>query len=183
MYDSNRTTDKKLRASIILIIILSICLSMTTFALTYSMVFIDDNFFFTGAVKINLNNGEAVIKEHEFLFEPGMTVKKEFFIENESTCDVYYKLYFQNVEGQLADVLEVTIMDGEKVLFAGSPHELNRKDVKAADDVLRLHERRDLQIYFHFPEDAGNEAQGLYLSFDLAADAVQTKNNAEKVFE
>ena len=34
--------------------------------------------FSTGEVAINLNDSKPVISEHEFIFEPGMTVKKGF---------------------------------------------------------------------------------------------------------
>ncbi len=179
-YKSN--TARKLTASVVIIFVLSFCLAITTLCLVYSMVAVKDNAFFTGTVKINLNDGESVINEGEFLFEPGMTVKKDFFIENESSCEVYYKVYFQNINGGLADVLEIKICDGDKVLYAGSPSELSRDALSAADDILRVNEHRDLQIYFHFPEDAGNETQNLFLSFDIAADAVQVKNNTEKEF-
>ncbi len=180
---SENKTAKRLTLSVVIIILLCICLTVTTFALVYSMVAVENNLFVTGTVQINLNDGNPVIQEGEFLFEPGMTVKKDFFIRNESTCDVYYKLYFQNVSGGLADVLEVKICDGDTVLFAGTPAELNRQSVVAANDLLKLGEKRELQIYFHFPEGAGNAAQGLYLSFDFAAEAVQAKNNPDKVFE
>lgn len=176
-------TKKKLISGIAVIVILVICLCITTFALFYAMVSVDDNVFHTGKVEINLNDGEPVIEEHEFLFEPGMTVKKEFFIENNSTWDVYYKLYFANVEGGLADVLDITVVDGDTVLYSGKMDELTYKDVGAAEKILRQDERRELTIYFHFPEKSGNSAQNLTLAFDLCADVVQTKNNPDKVFE
>lgn len=175
-------TLKKLNAGIITVILLSICLCITTFALVYTTVFVDNNLFMTGIVKINLNDGKPVIEEYEYLFEPGMTVKKDFFIENHSTWDVYYKIYFKNIEGGLADVLEIEVKDGDTSLFKGKMSELTRESVGAADDILHLNERRDLTIFFHFPEEAGNEAQNLYLAFDISADAVQTKNNPEKLF-
>lgn len=182
MSDKTKTA-KKLTVSVTAIIILAVCLCITTFALVYSVVSVDNNLFETGVVKVNLNNGEPVIEEHEFLFEPGMTVKKDFFIENQSTWDVYYKLYFDNIEGGLADVLEVRIQDGETVLFAGTLSGLTKEKVGAVDDILRLNERRELQISFHFPETAENKVQGLYVSFDMSADAVQTKNNPNRLFD
>ena len=92
---TNRSeAEKKLTRGIITAIILAVCLCITTFALVWETVSVENNLFHTGTVKINLNDGKPVIEEHEFLFEPGMTVKKDFFIENQSTCDVYYKLYF-----------------------------------------------------------------------------------------
>lgn len=180
--NSENKTAKKLTGGIITIIILAVCLCLTTFALVWASVSVENNLFRTGSVKINLNDGKAVIEEHEFLFEPGMTVKKDFFIENESTWDVYYKLYFDNVDGGLSDVLEITVKDGEKTLYRGTANELNRTDVGAADDILKLNERRNLTVYFHFPETAGNSAQMLDLTFDICADAVQTKNNPSKLF-
>ncbi len=175
--------EKRLAASVAIIILLCCCLGITTFALVYSTVSVDNNLFTTGTVRINLNDGKQIIEETEFLFEPGITVKKDFFLQNESSCEVFYRLYFQNVKGGLADVLEVKICDGDKVLFAGTPRELEQQAVKAAEDVLRLNERRELQIYFHFPEAAGNDTQAMFLHFDLAADAVQTKNNPNKEFD
>lgn len=181
----NRKTSLKLAGGILTIIVLCLSLVLSTFALVYASVSVDNNFFKTGIVKINLNNGERVISEKEFIFEPGMTVYKDFFVENESTWDVYYRLYFEEISGGLSEVLEITITDssGENVLYKGTPAELIRANVTAADDTLKIGERRYLKIFFHFPEDAGNSAQGLSLSFSLCAEAVQTKNNPYKLFD
>lgn len=181
--NGNTDTSKKLNASIAAIIILAVCLCITTFALIWATVSVDNNLFHTGSVKINLNDGKPVIEEHEFLFEPGMTVKKDFFIENQSTWDVYYKLYFDDIEGGLADVLEITVKGGDKTLYEGKANELTKANVGAANDVLKLNERRELTVYFHFPEEAGNSAQNLLLTFSMKADAVQTKNNPNRLFD
>ena len=176
-------TAKKLTGGIVAIIVLAICLCITTFALVYASVSVENNLFHTGVVKINLNNGEPVIREHEFLFEPGMTVEKEFFIENESTWDVYYRIYLDNVSGGLADVLTVTIRDGEKILYTGTASELTRQNVIAADDTLKIGQRRSLTVIFHYPEDRGNDTQNLDLTFTMCAEATQTKNNPNKLFD
>lgn len=183
MKKSNNTTSRRLTASILTLIVLAICLCITTAALVRTILVVDNNFFRTGLVRINLNDGKPIITENEFLFEPGMTVKKDFFIENESTWDVYYRIYFENIEGGLADVLEITVKDGDKVLYNGMMSELVADSVQAADDTLKLHEKRVLSMYFHFPEDSGNFAQGMTLEFDVGAEAVQTKNNPHKLFD
>lgn len=175
-------TAKKLTGGIITIIVLAICLCITTFALVYESVSVEDNTFHTGEVSINLNDGKPVIREHEFLFEPGMTVKKDFFIENDSTWDVYYRLYLDEVSGGLADVLTVTIQDGDRVLYSGTANDLTRENVAAADDVLKIGQRRELTVVFHYPETAGNSTQNLELTFTLCAEATQTKNNPDKLF-
>ncbi len=174
---------KRLSTGIITIFILSFCLAATTFALVYSMVVVENNVFATGKVGIDLNGGKSIISEDEYIFEPGMTVIKDFYIQNESTCDIYYKFYFANVSGGLEDYLQVKICIGDRVLYEGTPSELNRKEVSAAADTLAIDERRELRMIFYFPPEVGNEAQNLYLSFDFAADAVQTKNNYDKKFD
>ena len=86
------------------------------------------------------------------------------------------------MRGSLADVLKITIMDADEVLYQGTPSALTRDNATAVNDVLRLHEQCILTIYFHFPQDASNSTQHLDLFFDLCADAVQTKNNPDKLF-
>ena len=180
---SETKTAKRLTGGIIAIIILAVCLCITTIALVYASVSVENNLFRTGKVKINLNDGKPVIQEHEFLFEPGMTVVKDFFIENDSTWDVYYRLYLDNVSGGLSRVLTVTVKDGDKVLYFGTANELTRQNVVAADDTLKIGQKRNLTVYFHFPEDKGNETQNLDLTFTMCAEATQTKNNPNRLFD
>lgn len=180
---ANRTTEKKLTGGILAIIVLAICLCITTFALVWASVSLENNLFHTGKVELNLNDGKPVIHENEFMFEPGMTVEKEFFLKNNSTWSVYYKLYFDNISGGLADVLEISIKDGDKVLYKGTANELNSRNVSAADDILQIKEKKVLTVVFYFPEDKGNSTQNLDLTFTLCADATQTKNNPNKLFD
>lgn len=176
-------TAKRLTGGIIAIVALAVCLCITTFALVYASVSVENNLFHTGRVKINLNDGKPVIREHEFIFEPGMTVKKDFFIENDSTWDVYYRIYLENVSGGLADVLEITVKDGDRALYSGTASELTQQNVTAADDTLKIGQKRNLTVYFHFPEDKGNETQNLDLTFTMCAEATQTKNNPNRLFD
>lgn len=178
--------SKKLNISIATLVVLFLCLCVTAFALAYAMLRVDNNVFETGEIKIDLNGGNPVIKDDEFLFEPGMTVEKSFYIKNEGTWAVYYKLYFSNVKGDLGDVLDVTIKnaDGDgNVLLQGKLSKLKRHNVPVAEDELQVGERRDMTIIFHFPEDAKNTAQSDNVSFELSALAVQTKKNDGKEFE
>lgn len=176
-------TAKRLTGGIIAIVALAVCLCITTFALVYASVSVENNLFHTGKVKINLNDGKPVIREHEFIFEPGMTVKKDFFIENDSTWDVYYRIYLENVSGGLKDVLEITVKDGDRALYSGTASELTQQNVTAADDTLKIGQKRNLTVYFHFPEDKGNETQNLDLTFTMCTEATQTKNNPNRLFD
>ena len=176
-------TAKRLTCGIIAIVALAVCLCITTFALVYASVSVENNLFHTGKVKINLNDGKPVIREHEFIFEPGMTVKKDFFIENDSSWDVYYRIYLENVSGGLKDVLEITVKDGDRALYSGTASELTQQNVTAADDTLKIGQKRNLTVYFHFPEDKVNETQNLDLTFTMCTEATQTKNNPNRLFD
>ena len=167
----------------LIIVVLAIALCITTFALLYSMVKVDDNSFKTGSIKINRNDGNPVIEEEDFLFEPGMSVQKDFFIENEGTWDVYYKVYFENVKGDLAEVLDITLKDGERVVYSGKAADMTRDEIESDEEILKEGERRQMTIIFSFPENSGNETQNAYLEFNMSADAVQTKNNPNRLFD
>ncbi len=80
-----------------------------------------------------------------------MTVVKDFFIENDSTWEVYYRLYLDNVSGGLSRVLTVTIKDGDKILYTGTANELTKQNVIAADDTLKIGQRRNLTVVFRLP--------------------------------
>ena len=166
-------------------VLLALMLGVTTFALITSMVEVKDNHFETGVVKINLNDGEPVIREDEYLFEPGMRVQKNFFIENEGSIDAYYKIYLEDVKGDLADVLEATITEKEsgKVLYQGLVSDLTRGSAAVDDGTLAAGERKDLTIRFYFPKERGNEAQDKTLSFKMGATATQVRNNPDRSFE
>lgn len=181
--NKSKHTARKLTASVIVIIILMLCLCVTTYALVMVSVSVNDNYFQTGTVDINLNDGKSIIEEHEFIFEPGMTVTKDFFIKNEGTGDVYYKIYLDEVNGGLATVLQITISHEDQVLFDGTAIELSRENVNAVEDTLKVGQKLDLTISFHYPEDAGNITQDNSLAFKVCADAVQVKNNPDKLFD
>lgn len=181
--DANKT-NRKLTDRFVSIIIILICLCVTTYGYVLSQVKIENNYFQTGEVKININDGKPVINEDEYLFEPAMTVEKEFFVKNESSYSVYYKIYFSEVKGSLAKVIEVTIQDQDgNPLYQGTISELNKDEVVATDDILQVNEKKNFKIIFYYPEEKGNETMNQQLSFKLEVAATQAKNNHDKQFD
>lgn len=175
---------KRLSISVITLVILCLCLCITSFALGMAVYEVRDNTFQTGGIKIDLNGGKPVITADEFLFEPGMTVEKPFYIQNNGTWAVYYKLYFSGVSGDLGSVLDVTVLDADgNMLVCGKMSELTQNSVHALESELAVGQRQALTVRFHFPEEAGNTYQGESLTFELSAIAVQTKNNPDKEFD
>ena len=180
--ETSSNTKKNLSKGIATTLIFAICFVLTTIALFFANTSVANNLFHTGKIAINLNDKKPVITADEFLFEPGMTVEKSFFIKNEGTWDAYYKLYFDNVSGGLANVLDVTIKDGATVVYDGTAAGFSKENVAVASSELRVGERRDMTVTFHFPESAGNQTQSRNLTFKLCADATQTKNNPNRAF-
>jgi len=188
----NKNPRRRLYTLLILLLLVAGAFVLTVYASSRIAREVKENYFQTGEIDINLNDGMPVIAPasgdpqdavHGYLFEPGVTVEKSFFVSNEGTGDFYYKIYFSQVEGDMADALEITIRDESgRVLFSGILEDMTRLAVKPADDVLAPGDRRDLTISFHMPEEKGNEAQDKTISFILCADAVQTKNNPNKEF-
>ena len=185
--------SKRLTGRMLLIAALCLCLCITTFAIIYSYVEVEDNTFQTGKVDIEISPENLTENEVFRRFEPGMTITKDFEVTNNSTCEVYYKVYLTDVTGDLADILDVRILDRDDsnaVLFSGKASKLTRnvaafggtdKD-KGVLGINETNDTRNLTIKFHYPESAGNEGQAKELSFKICAEATQTKNNPKKEF-
>ena len=176
------TRLRRLLVSLAVLVLLAGVFVLAVYAATRITREVKDNYFQTGTIDINLNDGNAIITEDEYLFEPGMTVCKDFFIENRGTWAVYYKIYFMDIQGELADVLEVELRDKENgtKLYSGLLRDMTQRNISLADDVLDVGERRNLTVTFHFPEEKVNETQERRVEFTVSATAVQTKNNPNK---
>ncbi len=177
--------NKKLQVNVVTLILLCLGLCITSFAISYTVIKIENNYFSTGEIKINLNNGEAIIDEEDPLFQPGTTVEKKFFIKNNGAEAIYYKLNFTSVIGDLSEVIEVTILDKNNIeLASGSIREFEHD--KELLGSLSGFEKQDLVARFHFPkgeENEYNEYKDTSLQFEVSAIAVQKKNNFNKEFE
>ena len=178
----NMIINKKLQINVITMLLLCLGLCITSFALSYTVIKIENNYFRTGEIKINLNDGDPIINEEDGLFEPGMTVEKNFFIKNGSSDSIYYKLNFTGISGELSKAIVVTILDTNRLeLVSGKIYEFeNDKNLIGS---LGRYERQDLIAQFYFPKEEGNEYKGESLQFKMSAIAVQTKNNPNKDFE
>ncbi len=182
--DQESKSLKRFRRSVTGIVILFGVLCTTTIAYAYYVAkTVENNEFTTGVVAISLSNESTAVGGGDILLEPGATSEKVFKLTNDSTCEVYYKLYFSNIEGELADVLEITVLSEDEEIFAGIMSEMTRESAAAADEALGIGEEKELKVLFHMPEECGNEAQAQSITFDMNVDAVQSVNNPDKAFE
>ncbi len=177
-----RKRHSGISGGIIMVIILALGLSTTSMALVYHEVEIKNNQFVTGKVSVCINDDQPIFDDDMF-FVPGMMVEREFTLRNDSTCDVHYRLYFTNVEGELAKTLQVEVWSGETELFSGTLAEMNGIKSEGADGTLAKGEERIMTIVFSVPVDCENTLQNCAVDFDLNADVVQTVNNLEGSFQ
>ncbi len=176
-------TKKKTAASLVTILALLFMLVLTTYALVASFVSVDDHLFETGTVDIELNGGKTIFDGSDLNTEPGYSVVKDFTVENKGSAAVYYRLYLENVEGPLQEVMTFSIYDGDKLLFTGKAKEFNQEHYCQGDSPLSAGETRTLTAVVNIEESVGNAYQTDGITFDMTVDAVQAKNNPNQVFE
>ena len=173
---------KKLMFMIVTVILLICGLTVTSFALVSSIVSIRNNrFTMSMGVELTVNDGKPVVDVTDMVYEPGGTYVSEFPIANLGTFDVWYRVYFTDVNGALKDYITVTIKEADgTVLCKGTMSELSSD--KVAVSSLAAGEKKTLTIEFYFSSEAGNAAQGQSVSFNITANATQKQNNPDKDF-
>lgn len=187
-------TKRKAYQSLIIIFILVVMLAATTYALALSFVSVDDNQFETGNVEIEINNGKAIFDDENLKIEPGYRLVKTFTVKNTGTADAYYRFYLENVEGSLQDSLIFSFYEGDvkdslagtnstvEPVLTGAAAELTKSDVAKGIGELKKGEEKTFTVLVKMKESAGNTYQGGYISFNLTAEAVQSRNNPDRVF-
>ncbi len=178
--ENYKSSRRRLINAVSSVLVLVCLLTTATMAYEYSIKQVDDNLFTTGEVSIELRREQEAYSR---VIYPNDTVEESFTIRNNGTCDVFYKVYVSNIQGELAKWLEVTVKTDGKVLFSGNMEEFNGAEDSKAVDVLKYGEEKTLTVTIHMSEDSDNSAQGLKLSYDLNVDAVQTKNNHDAQFD
>ena len=173
---------KKLTMMIVTVVLLSLGLTVTSFALASSIVSIRNNrFSMSMGVELTINDGKPVVDVTDMVYEPGGIYVSEFPIANLGTFDVWYRVYFTDVKGVLKDYITVTIKEADgTVLCKGTMSELSSD--KVAVSSLAAGEEKTLTIEFYFSSEAGNAAQGQSVSFNITANATQKQNNPNKDF-
>lgn len=173
---------KKLTMMIVTVVLLSLGLTVTSFALASSIVSIRNNrFSMSMGIELTVNDGNPVVDVTNMVYEPGGTYTSEFPIANLGTFDVWYRVYLTGVTGELQDDIIVTIKEKDgTVLCKGMMNQLTADKVMTGS--LAAGESKTLTNEFYFSPDADNSAQGQTVSFNITADATQKQNNPDKDF-
>ena len=164
-------------------VVLLICgLIIVGYALALTIVNVRNNrVAMSTGVKIDINDEKPVVNVVDVPYEPGNTYRTEFPITNLSAFDVWYRVYFTDVDGVFKEDITVTIKEKDgTVLCQGLIHEIGPS--QAVISSLAKGEKKVLDIEFYFSPDATNSAQRQTLSFNITTTATQKINNPQKNF-
>lgn len=180
----NNKTKKKLLFCFVSIIILILLFNVSLFGFIEAKLSLGDNNIKTGNISISLNGNNKIFDDNDYYIQPGDIVKKSFYIENDGENDVYFKIYFDNLEGTYFDYIYVEIKNEEGVIICeGLMNELSKENVESKDDALCASEKRNFEISIIFLEEAGNDYQDEKIDFEIIVMATQTKNNPNRDFD
>lgn len=168
-------TKKRIAVSAFAALALVLAAAGVAIAMFWAHERLPENRFATGTVSIALEGSfdEANI-------EPGHTVIENFAVTNKGGADAYWRMSFENLQGPLADALDVTVIDDAGVqVYHGSAVDLDAGMAYAQGSrSLAPGQTATFTVQVHMSESAGNGYQGADVTFDVKVDAVQAKNNA-----
>lgn len=148
-------------------------------ALAYTLYTTDvDTLISTGKVDLNFNDGIVVFADEDLKLSPSETVIREMFIENAGEEPFYYRIYLDNMTGDLIDSTVVNIYDDEgDLLLSVETAEFDSSNYFTTGEILEAGERVDLSMEIVVLENAGNVYQESEMNFDIIVTAIQSKNN------
>lgn len=168
-------TKKKIAVSAFAALALVLVAVGVAVAMFWAHERLPENRFAAGTVEIALEGGFDSAN-----IELGHTVVEDFTVTNKGGADAYWRLRFDNLQGALADALDVTVIDESGVqVYRGSAVDLDSGRAFAqGSQVLGSGQSATFTVQVHMREAAGNAYQGADVTFDVVVDAVQSKNNA-----
>lgn len=181
--NASKKTERRLVVCLSAIAVLFLMLVVTTYALVYSMVALDGSFFDNAYVALDLNQGKPVFSVRDTKLAPGGSFSKPFTITNRGTADVWYRIYMENVKGTLAQAIDCEIYEDGELVFSGRLADMTRHGAYVSAQGLAVGETTILTAVLKMPGSTTNDYNGGWVTFDLAADGVQLRNNPEKLFE
>lgn len=137
---------RKPLVALIIAIALLLAAAALAWALLWAQVRLPHNAFQTGTVSIDLNGGKPVFGK-DVEMEPGRTLVEDFTVTNTGTASCYYRVRLEDLKGELASALDITIKRGDEVLYQGSAIELERSAAVYESALEPSKKSRDMTSY------------------------------------
>lgn len=175
---------KKIGMNMAILVMLFLLLAVSTYALFSPVLIIKDNIFTTAsAPKVTINDGKKVFNEKDLSFGPGERIMKPMKIKNQSDMELHYRVYLENVKGPLEDVLIFNIYFNDQLKHSVKLSDFGKSNAYISHIPLKAGEERTYFVEAVFPVGYNNQHSNQYVYFDFVVNAVQAKNNPDKLFD
>ncbi len=175
--------NKKLARSIALVFLLVVTFAIVTYAVLRATTRVSDHFVQTGEISITFDTETQIFDGVDYNLEPGASVVQTLSVKNVGTGALYFRLYFENVEGIVSDQLTFNFYDEDGALVKSvSAKEFTSDNYLESTVALEVGETVEYEVIVTMGKSAGNTYQDQSLTFDIVALAVQSKNNDAQEF-
>lgn len=165
------------------IILLSVMLLITTYALFSNVASVNNNTFSAQGVSIEINNGERLFNEENLLLQPGKSCEKIFTVKNTGSADAYFQLFLENVAGNIVDAVNFEICtSSNEIVYKNNAHDFTKANPYIHNVAIKAGQEIQLKMVVGMADGAGNTYQDSSIVFDVVAQSIQAKNNDSKVF-
>ena len=166
---------KKYGLKFFLIAVIICSFVIMVFAIGFNEVFMETTLQ-TGEVKIDLNNGEVIFEKNALNIEPNQTIIRDFTVKNIGTADCYYKVYLEDIKGELANQIIFEIYDEDKKMIKKvKPSNFTVNNAIDLKELLTPQEEVAFIVNAYLPKQSGNEYQKSEVTFSVVAEAIQSK--------
>ncbi len=117
---------------------------------------------------ISINDGN-IFDEDGLVYAPGETRTSPLIIKNNGFHDVYYKIYLDNVRGELKDSIIFKIYLDDKLMHCVLASEFNKSHPFISNKPIKVKETHTYVLEIEIMCDIGNEFQNQILNFDIVA--------------
>ena len=126
--------------------------------------------------QIEINDVEFKFDNPESAFQPGEREAKSLRVKNTSKEAVFYQIYFDNMEGNLKDVILFYIYQEDQLLHSIVASDFTSSNAFVFPTLVQPGETTVYNLEYKISEDAGNEYQNQNFIFDIVIKSIKNEN-------
>ncbi len=162
----------------------SVCILLTiVFFLVAVFLFLKsiNGFVPDNKVKLNFNDGNVMFNG-SIETQPGAEIETQVFIENVGSLSAFYKIYLEDIDGELKEQVFFNVSSGGETLFDGKMTELNEENPIISKKAIKSGEKVYFTVKAKMSSYATNEYTSSQVTFNCRVDAVKADNNPSAKF-
>lgn len=162
----------------------SVCILLTiVFFLVAVFLFLTsiNRFVPENKVKLNFNDGKVMFNG-SIEIQPGAELETQVYIENVGSLSAFYKIYLEDIDGELKEEVSFNVSSGGETLFDGKMTELNAENPIISKEAIKSGEKVYFTVKAKMSSSATNEYTNSQVTFNCRVDAVKAENNPSAKF-